>query len=280
MRIRLAGLALGALGTIAWGCVGTPDPYNVLSFCTDAAQATCQVASVCGIDSAVCQTYQYGQCKTKAVQTTSPERRVYNSDNAHVCVTALQWAYGNGATTVGSSQLASIHDSCERVYVGMSGVGDFCEMDYDCAGGMACVPKTPGTNPTMCEPAQSVVQGESCDNPGALCASGTYCAKQGSSWSCSPAPAVGQPCAMGEYCANADHCEQNVCVARGGNGAPCVNNGDCAADSPFCDPYSNTCASGLSFQRGNVDCRGLAGLTPPPPDPPDAGGGGSEGGAP
>jgi hypothetical protein len=269
MRIWHAGLALGAFGTLTLACDVAPAPYNVISFCTDASQAMCQVAGMCSIDLSNCQMYQYQQCLTKAVQSTSPERRVYNADNAHFCIGALQSAYRDGAASIASTQLSSIHDLCERVYAGTSTAGQFCEMDYDCAPGLVCAPQTPGGNPTICEPAQPADQGQSCEAPGSQCAADTYCAKQAGGWTCSPCPGSGQQCAApGSYCLSTEHCVQGTCIARGGNGAPCVTSDDCGKDSPYCDPYSNTCAPGLFFQRGSVDCRGIAGLNPSSDPPP------------
>jgi hypothetical protein len=273
MRIRLAGLVLGAFGTLSWACIATPPAYDVLSFCNDKAQAMCQVASMCSIDPGVCQMYQFGLCKSDAVQATSPYRRVYNEDNARFCITAVQAAYHAGATSISSTQLASIHDTCERVYLGTSGVGQFCEMDYDCASGLFCAPKTPGGTPAVCEPATQVNEGQSCGDPGAQCAADTYCAKQtNGTWTCSSCPGAGQQCASGTYCMSTEHCVKGTCEPRGEQGAPCVSNDDCAADSPYCDSYSNMCAPGLAFQRGNVDCQGVSGIGAPP-EAADAGGG-------
>jgi hypothetical protein len=254
-------------------CAATPPAYNVLDFCTDAAQAMCQITNACSADLGTCQAYQFEQCKTKAIQATSPERRVYNADSAHFCIGALQAAYHDGTTSVAATQLALIKETCERVYVGLSGVGQFCETDYDCSAGLACASQTPGSNPTVCEPAQQVEQGQSCASLGSQCAAGTYCAKgSGGAWTCSSCPATGQPCgAPVGYCMSGDHCDHGTCQPRGGEGAPCVTSADCAADAAYCDPYSSTCATGQSFQRGSADCRGVSGLNPPPDPPPDAG---------
>jgi hypothetical protein len=272
MRIRLAGLVLGAFGTFVAACVVAPQTYGVDTFCTDKAQAMCQVSGACGFDANVCQLYQYKQCTAEAVQATNPDRRLYNSDNAHFCISAVQAAYGYGATSISSSRLVALHDTCERVYVGLGNAGDSCLLDYDCSAGLFCAPKTPGSNPAICEPVQAVNAGGSCDSPGAQCAADTYCAKQtNGSWACTDCPGAGQSCgAPGAFCMSTEHCVQQVCQPRGKKGDPCVNDNDCAADSPYCDSYSNTCASGLAFQHGNADCLGVAGLMSPP-DPPDGG---------
>jgi hypothetical protein len=275
MRIRLAGLVLGAFGTFAGACVETPQTYNAISFCTDKAQAMCQVASTCSFDPNVCQTYQYKQCTTDGVNATHAYRRLYNADNARFCISAVQAAYRNGVTNISAAQLASINDTCERVYQGMGVVGDSCENDYDCGSGLICASKTPDGTPMVCEPAQPVEQGQACDRLGAQCASDTYCAQQSSgTWACSPCPGEGQQCAAGQYCMSTQHCVQGTtCEPRGGQGDPCVNNNDCGSGSPYCDHYSNTCAPGLTFQSGNVDCRGVADIGMPP-GPPEAGAGG------
>jgi hypothetical protein len=90
MRLRLA-FALGAFGTMAGACVQSQPPtYDAIAFCTDYAQAMCQVANTCSVDQGGCQMYEFDQCKTHAVDATSPQTRIYNENNAHACIQAMQ----------------------------------------------------------------------------------------------------------------------------------------------------------------------------------------------
>jgi len=251
-----------------------PHPYDVDAFCTDWAAAMCQVANVCSVDAFGCQQYQTTQCLTNAVTATSPDTRNFDPDNGHACIDAMQWAYDQN--TIGFTQLQSLVDVCQRAYLGLATAGDFCRMDYDCAAGLVCVSQNPGGTPVVCATPQPVMQGQSCAAQGSQCPTGTYCNNHGSgSWICDEAPAAGQPCALGTYCASDAHCVMSMCQPRAQAGEACLPNGDdCAAASPYCDPYSKTCSAGLAFHPGNADCQGISGIGTPADSALEGGAGG------
>jgi hypothetical protein len=265
MQIGLFGMALGVLLATIGACVARPPDYSADSFCTDVAQARCQIAATCSVDAYACQQFQYNVCITNAVQSTGANTRVFNSDNANTCVQALQNVFGWGASKVGSDQLQSVDVTCAQVYVGRANAGDFCRLDYDCVPGLICAPKDPGGTPSICAAPQLVQQGQSCAAVGSQCVADTYCSMQsGGAMQCAPCPGEGQACADQTYCMSAQHCVGGTCVARAGAGAPCVpGQDDCSADAPYCDPYSLQCSQGMTFQVGSVDCLGVAGLRGP-----------------
>jgi hypothetical protein len=279
MRIRKAGLFLGlggrpdAVGLLfalaaTSACTTQPDPPNdVISFCEAVAQAQCQVASACSVDQVTCQQYQNAQCSQQAQIATHAATRQYDPNAGQACLQELQVAFaytGGVATTaylVPFHQLLAMNDTCERAYAGLVPQGYNCSIDYDCAAGLSCTAKSPGGDPAVCEPAQSVMAGGPCDGVGDQCAAGSYCSDQSGQWQCASGAAVGQPCAAGVYCSGAQHCVNHVCPMPGAAGASCVGNGDCGSDAPYCDPYTSTCAPGLTFQPGSADCMGLTGVT-------------------
>ncbi len=266
MRIRLVGLALGALGSAGACDVNSPpwgDPqYDALHFCTDEAQARCQVSTTCGFDAVGCQTYEYTACITNANQVTIAQTRLYNSNNAHACVDALQGVYAAAAmnSTVGFQQVQTANEACALVYVGTIPAGNNCRMDLDCFPGLFCAAKNPGGNPAVCAAPQPVAQGQSCAAVGSRCEPGTYCGSVGGAWQCIAGAAAGQPCAEGAYCGASEYCVGATCQPRGGPGAACVSASACDGNDAYCDPYSSSCAPGLTFQPGNADCRGVAGI--------------------
>jgi hypothetical protein len=280
MRNCLAGIApgpgrrlgvLGVLGAVAAhfalagssACINTSQedpPNDVISFCEAVAQARCQMAAACSVDTTTCQQYQNAQCSLQAQIVTTAATRTYDPTAGAACIQALQSAFGAGIAHVGFDELKMVNDTCQRAYAGDMQQGAGCHSDYDCAAGLSCTAKTPGGDPVVCEPAQPVAQGQSCSGLGAMCAAGTYCSDQSGQWQCTAGAAVGQPCAAGIYCLGAQHCMAHICPMPGNAGASCVSDGDCGADAPYCDPNSATCAPGLAFQPGSVDCSGLTGV--------------------
>jgi hypothetical protein len=279
MRTRLAGLALapgrrlgafGVLGAVGAhialatqsACMNTSQdpPNDVISFCEAVAQASCQMATACSVDSVTCQQYQNAQCSLQAQILTHAATRTYDPTAGAACVQALQAAYGSSTGMVAAGQLKAMTDTCERAYAGVMQQGTGCHSDYDCAAGLSCTANTPGGDPVICEPAQPVAQGQSCSGLGAQCPAGNYCSDQSGQWQCTPGADVGQPCAAGMYCLGAQHCVAHVCPMPGSAGTSCVSDDDCGADAPYCDPNSSSCAPGLKFQPGSVDCMGLTGV--------------------
>jgi hypothetical protein len=281
MRTCFAGLALGhgrrfgALGVLGSigahfalatpsACVTTSDPPNdVLSFCDAVAQATCQMATACSVDTVTCQQYQSAQCSLQAQIVTHAATRSYDPNAGAACVQALQAAYSSSTGMVAAGQLKAMNDTCQRAYAGVMQQGDGCHSDYDCALNLSCTSKTPGGDPAICEPVQSVAQGQSCSGLGAQCAAGNYCSNQSGQWQCAPGADVDNPCAAGIYCLGGQHCMAHICPMLGNAGASCVTDDDCGADAPYCDPNSSTCAQGQTFQPGSVDCMGLTGVVNP-----------------
>lgn len=172
---------------------------------------------------------------------------------------------------------------CLRGEVGSLGNLENCEADTDCAS-LRCA--DPGDGQKRCL--------EPCEGELGACLDGEVCAANpGSCNGCVPAEWVlsdrglGEPCETGEECRSGNcledrdatycsrdcaddedcpseyHCRADACVRgrRGGIGAPCVQNGDCAAGSfcatlgevswctSFCTPSGEECPESYECQE-------------------------------
>jgi hypothetical protein len=55
----------------------------------------------------------------------------------------------------------------------------------------------------------------------------------------------------------------NTCSPRAASDGPCLTNGDCGPDAPYCDPNAHyVCTIGLTFGTGSDDCNGIVGMAP------------------
>jgi hypothetical protein len=280
MRIRFfAGLALGAFGILAIACTNkvTPAYPDTTSFCAGKAKAICQVADLCAIDAPTCQAYQDGLCNQAAQQAMASGTRNYNADNAKACIDAVTAAYGNGASKVEYMLLSDLATKCDRVFTGNAPSHASCTSDYYCANDLICSPTAPDVTTRVCATPTQVAANDFCSNPGSVCATDTYCAKQASNglWLCSPAAATGAACGDATPCVSSQRCVSAVCQPRATGSGNCASDGDCAPAFPYCDTYAGSiCTIGLTFATGAPDCKGIAGLSGPVTTP-DAGAGGS-----
>lgn len=293
MRNRLAALALGALGSLAFACSSTPiNPYaEVSEYCTAYAQAICQIENtsccaepqMCSSDVSTCETYQTSTCNQTAATATASGTLQYNSGNVKPCIDAVNAAYSGSPATISEAVLANISQLCASVFVGSVPTGGACTIDQDCAtSGQICA-SAPGQT-AKCSTATPRSQGNECLDTGDQCQD-SYCdSVQGSSsyGTCVPPQTFGQPCSATELCDGADYCDSTTgtCQALAGNGAPCTISANCAAGL-FCDTFVNGgaptpgCVGEYTFVgRGAVDCQGLLGTANY-----DAGSGSSSGGS-
>lgn len=272
MRIRQGfgvGAGLGVTLTLVAACAAKkPAPFpDVSSFCNAKAQAECQIATTCLIDSTECQAERASLCNTDAMQAmaSGAGTRKYTQANAQACIDIVNDAYGNGHTAVAYAQLVgqgSITDVCERVFSGNAAMNDPCESSYDCTGDFVCAPATPGTTQLVCAPVTQVPGGQFCTTPGSVCAPDTYCAmpSAGSAFVCKPAMNEGQPCAGTTPCVSTARCEMvgvtgQTCTPRAMIGEACLTSDDCVPSAPYCDPYvGHICTTGQSFAAHAPDC--------------------------
>jgi len=275
VRARPA-LALGALGLVAVGCTGSTGPAfpTVGDFCVAKAQAECQIAPICAIDPAACQTIREQVCNSVATEeTAAPSTRAYTPANAQACIDALKTAYSISEITY--QQLVgpgSITDKCERVFVGTADKNQPCQTDYDCISNRVCA-MVPATTTTVCADPVAKNQGDGCANPGEQCQGNAYCAGQQGLFMCMPSAQIGQPCSPTVPCSSSLRCQTGTCQARLAAGEACRTGDDCASGAAYCDPYAgDICTVGLTFATKAADCAGYELL----PEASSGDGGGSD----
>jgi hypothetical protein len=291
-QVSGVGTVVGLALALVTACAAKkPAPFpDVASFCSSKAQAECQVASTCLIDTTDCEAQRASLCNTDAMQAMASGTRKYTQANAQPCIDAVTSAYGNGHTSVTYAQLVgpgSLTDVCERVFSGNASMDEACQSSYDCTGSLVCAPAMPGTfadggsGSLVCAPVVQVPEGQFCATPGSTCAADTYCAlpATGSAYECQPAMTIGQPCSSTAPCVSTARCETSsgvtgqTCAARAKLGEACQTSEDCDPSAPYCDPYlSNRCTTGLSFASGAPDCMAFTSAASAAPAVADDGG--------
>src|ERR1700683_2938757 len=104
MRTKLVvALTAGALGIAVVACSSsTPAPpdQTVAQFCSDWANAYCQLSSECMFDTMTCSTLQTKQCNSFATAAMASGTRQYTQSGGAACISALNSAFGNSPSSV------------------------------------------------------------------------------------------------------------------------------------------------------------------------------------
>ena len=265
------------------GCKGggSGGPATADDFCTQYADAVCQIATSCGITMTTCTAYQKSQCEALATTSTAaPGKRVFTPANTGGCISKLNAAYGASAPLITPAIQAGIDLACGYVFQGKGMVDmDTCTTQFDCAG---------ATNGSiicdqahhLCATSKTISGTSQCNDNGAVCATNSYCAANSSGISsCMPEGTSNPPssCSATVPCDSNSYCANGTCMPLLVAGTPCVASSECASGG-FCDPYggSATCDDGIRFAKGSQQCTCVAsGLNCPTPP----GSGGQSGGA-
>ena len=261
MNARLyVGPIAGVLMTIAFGCSSSPPPdQTVTEFCSDWADAYCQLSSICNFDVTACTTYQVGVCNAFASAAQASGGRAYSQPAGVTCINQLKATFGGSPTTVSVSTLTTITDLCNRAFTGNQVTNKSCSTDYDCASGLVCAASVIAPSMKVCTTVTPKQLGAICLDPGDECQGDSYCAlQQGADPQCVPTPAEGAACSATLPCGPADRCIGSTCQPLVAMGDTCASNADCATG--YCDLYPPVqCTDGLTFARGSYDCQGISG---------------------
>jgi hypothetical protein len=266
MRTHLVtSLAAVGLGAIVVACslsIAPPPDQSVSDFCNDWAKAKCQLGNgPCAFSETTCAAYQTTVCMN-FVSAAESGTRQYKQSNGKACINALNAAYGGSPSFIPAATLLELDATCGKVVVGSQALNQSCTGDNDCSGTLVCAPVV-GQNQSVCVSAVTQKDaGDFCADPGDECQGDSYCAAQaGGSPKCVPTAPTNTSCSASSPCGSSDTCQNGTCRARGGNGATCTSNADCAASAPYCDTYPPAaCTTGLTFgQRGSYDCSGISG---------------------
>jgi hypothetical protein len=275
--ILCIGSLVGLLGTIAVACTSaTPPPPpddSVAAFCSDWANAYCQLSSICQFDVPTCETFQTGACNAFATSAQASGNRTYSQPAGNTCINLLNSSFANGPSTLSAAALGTINDTCNLAFVGNQVVDKSCASDYDCLSPNVCG-SVPGQTGGLCGPESAKVLGDPCADPGDDCQGDTYCALvSGGVPACATTPAIGAQCSATIPCGTGAYCASNgICTASAGVGQTCTATTDCAAGL-YCDTYPPAvCVTELTFARGATDCNGILGTDEPGnPTPAEAG---------
>jgi uncharacterized membrane protein YgcG len=267
-------LSLGALVTglgTAFACSSstpTPPDDTVEAFCSDWANAYCQLSTECQFDATQCATYQTAQCNQFATAATQASGgtsyRQYSQPAGAACIQALKTTFGGNPTEVSASDYQALITKCNEAFPGNQSKSEPCNSDYDCQSGLACVTGF-GATQSLCEDLTQKNLNDPCGDPGDECQGSTYCATSATGPQCTASPAIGAQCVSStpDECGTTARCLNGACTALAGVGDACSTDSDCQL-ALFCDPNPSvtgavTCASALTFAKGSDDCRGIGG---------------------
>jgi hypothetical protein len=259
---RLNGWSVAVVLLSLVGCKGggSGGPSTTADFCTQYADAICQIASGCGASMSGCVTYQEAQCAMNAARATSNGKRVYTPGNASACINAVSSAYGGSNPVITVQTMTNITLACEYVFQGNAKLlTDACTTQFDCAGA------TNGSiicDKSFCAmTASPTAAGQPCGNPGQVCVTDNYCAANASGVQVCTADAVSGAACGSTPCAQNLRCSNGICTTLLPSGSVCAANSDCASSAAYCDPYVNppVCTMALNFSTGSPSCNCIAG---------------------
>jgi hypothetical protein len=257
--LKFLGAAVLSLLMFA-GCKGggSGAPATVADFCTQYADAVCQVTSTTcvGISMANCATYQESVCTTLANQAMADGKRIFAPGNVGDCINKVKAAFGSTAPITPTTQ-ASIDLACNYFFQGKGvQLTDSCTTQFDCAG------TTNGT--IVCDAAQKLcatsmtVQGtKQCGEVGDVCATNFYCATSAANVSICTAEGTSgaaSDCTTAP-CDSNSRCASGTCMPLVAAGGSCTADSDCAS-AGYCDRFGSSpaCDKGLSFANSSPSC--------------------------
>jgi len=251
---------------------GSSKPITESDFCSQKADAECQVTDRCGSTKDACKAERMAKCTEFASAAKASGKRFFVAANVGTCINLTTAAYAK-TSGITPTDTAGIDDACNYVFQGDGEVQiDACTVKYDCAGRVVC-DKGFCANPTT-----SAVD-TPCAGPGAVCAAGSYCAPNtAGNLVCIAKGTTGMPCSATMPCLETLRCA-GTCGERLPMNSACTSNDDCAATAPYCDPYAGSvCFSGLFFAPNSSSCADFGGSGSPVGTGGSGGGTGGSGG--
>ena len=252
-RRKLARVA--AIAGLLAGCGGGGGgkPVTESDFCSQKAEAECQVSDDCLADAAACKSQRTGFCMTFASAAKSSGKRVFKPENIGTCVDRTKNAYAK--TSISPTELSDIDDACNYVFQGSAKKTEACTVNYD------CIDKSNICDKGLCAPKVTKNSGDLCGNPGEVCNTGSSCIMAGATYSCVAKLASGMTCdATKPPCLENLRCSAGTCTDRVALGGTCTSDGDCVSAAPYCSA-SNRCALGLTFAEGSTACEDFGGTS-------------------
>lgn len=222
---------------------------DVNAFCTAKAEAECNgIAAQCGATLDTCKQKLIPTCTADANTATTQGRR-YNAAAAPACVDKTNALYG--AKTIDPKKEAEQNDTCARVFAGQKAKNSPCTTAYECQGSMIC-------DKGVCSDLVVKNQGEACNNPGEVCAAGSFCGQQGELKFCLPKKQKGELCTAELPCVETLYC-LGSCKDKIAPGEACGSDDECSATAPYCDPAGQRCTA-KSYAAGSPTCQEVGGI--------------------
>jgi hypothetical protein len=204
------------------------------SFCTAKAEAECNgLAKKCGATVEACKTKRASTCNTGGA-TAAGQGRSYRANSAQDCIDSVNSTYKNNANDVTVDNEAETSKVCERVFSGAKAESEQCTNTFECQGALIC-------DKGVCIKEEKVALKGQCNNAGQICEKSTYCQQQGATKFCNPSNKLDEACKVDAPCIDTLRCVSNRCVAKVTGGNPCDNDGECAAEAPYCDAVAKKC---------------------------------------
>lgn len=229
--LGLLGVAAGvALSTAACGDEASERYPTPDSFCTAKSTEECSQASMlCGVTNDACMTRRESIC-TDGANAAQAAGRVYRAPAAEKCITDTKALYAD--RVVDKNKEAAALETCERVFAGTKKSGEPCTQAFECESPLMC-------DRGFCAAKVMRTQDQPCNNPGDVCATGTYCGPRSGSNFCVPRVALSGDCNAAMPCLETLRCAVR-CVEKLGPGQPCDVADDCTTG--YCDA-SRKCAA-------------------------------------
>ncbi len=248
IRQTLTVLAcVGVVALVACSSSDSGDPYpDVGSFCSAYADALCQgVAAGCGTTVDNCKGKAVAQCNSNATATG----RAYKPSAAPDCIDKTKSLFSQKTFT--ADQEKDQQNACGRTFGGTVAKNAPCQIDFECQGNMVC-------DKGLCADKTDKNLGDACNNPGDICAKGSYCGNQGAVKFCLAKKGQGELCPPDVPCQEDLVCI-GTCQPKIDIGGVCGSDAECkgATTSPYCDPIQKKCLP--KYGLGTDSCKQLGG---------------------
>jgi hypothetical protein len=246
-------LSCGTIVLLAAAGIGCSSgtPASEMSFCAQKAEKECGtdtkgVAVSCGATVAACKAVRAAACAAW-IPSQESATRPFRPENIGNCLNKTTDAYAS--VTVLPAKRAAMDEACARVFSGRGAMLAACTSSFDCATDLICDP-----NASICVK-KTITNSAFCGDPGSVCPANQYCTLVGMFRTCVANKAAGQACSATDPCIAGLRCSGGICTDRVGVNLACGSDDDCAAEAPYCDPYSTCrCRPGFTPTIGATEC--------------------------